>query len=134
LVYLIQVPQKEYSITCRNSTECKASFNLVCSTSNNQCLCPNAFSEYRCDCVFSKYYDPTLGCCKFSQLLLDLGIHWWTCALSKPSDVWSNVQSNLYVHRKYQFDMLEQHLYVFVRGLLEWIGLRYKLSFCRLND
>ena len=68
---LIEVPQKEYSITCRNSTECKASFFLVCSTSNNQCVCPNAFSEYRCDCPFSKYYDPTVGCRKFSQLKMN---------------------------------------------------------------
>jgi len=56
------VPQKEYSIGCANTNQCKASMRLTCSTTNNVCVCPLQINANRCDCTAVQYYDPTIGC------------------------------------------------------------------------
>ena len=62
--YKFKVPQKEYSISCANNNQCKASMGLTCSTTNNVCVCPLQINANRCDCTATQYYDPTIGCRK----------------------------------------------------------------------
>jgi hypothetical protein len=54
--------QKVYGTSCSDSVECKQSFNLECSTSAGQCVCPNNYAVNSCDCPMTKYYDSTFGC------------------------------------------------------------------------
>ncbi len=64
MIYKLKVNQKTYNQSCTATFECKQSTNLICSSVATQSNCPQTLSSNKCDCLYSQFYDATLGCGK----------------------------------------------------------------------